>query len=171
MPRFHPTAWWRATLVLTTGLLLAVVATGCSASTAPSSRVSTLPTPVSRTIAIGTDRSRYGPSEVIGVTVQNVTNTPFYSSEQYSSCTMLQLQMRVKGVWQMVQPCVGGPPPQVRLLAPKVAFPLSFGPGNAPGNPNVWQVGAYRFVLAYGTNSDGSNATALSYSAGFEVIA
>jgi hypothetical protein len=131
--------------------------------------VTTPPTQAAQTIAIATDQPRYRASEAIGVTVRNVTATPLYAIEQYSACTVLQLQFRHGSNWEMVQPCIGGPQPQVRLLAPKAAFPLSFGPGNAPDNPNLWRVGTYRFALLYSARADGSNATTYSYSAGFEV--
>jgi hypothetical protein len=164
-----PATRWRAALTLTAGLILTLTATGCTPSAGQPDTLSALPTQVGQIIAITTDRPHYGPSEVIGVTVRNITTSPFYATEQYSGCTMLQLQLHLKGAWQTVQPCVSGPPPQVRQLAPKGAFPLSFGPGNAPDDPNLWRVGTYRFALAYSTKSDGSNATAFSYSAGFDV--
>jgi hypothetical protein len=167
--RLLPTVWRRSTLVLAVGAALALAVEGCAPSPARTSIASALPTQVGQTIAITTDRASYQPSEVIGVTVQNVTGAPLFAIEQYSACTMLQLQFKGKSGWETAQPCNGGPPPQVRQLAPKIAFPLSFGPGNAPDNPNLWRTGIYRFALAYGTKADGSNATSYGYSAGFSV--
>ncbi|HEV2236423.1 MAG TPA: hypothetical protein VGR57_07140 [Ktedonobacterales bacterium] len=154
-------------------LLCAIATAGCasSASGPRAHIVTTPPTQAAQIIAIVTDHPRYRSSEAIGVIVRNVTATPFYAIEQYSACTMLQLQFRHGSNWEMTQPCIGGPQPQVRLLAPKVAFPLSFGPGNAPDNPNLWRAGTYRFALLYTARADGSNATTYSYSAGFEVTA
>jgi hypothetical protein len=159
----------RGARVLVASAALALATAGCASSSTHSSTVSALPTQAGQTITITTDRASYRPSEVIGVTVQNVTGASLFAIEQYSACTMLQLQFKGKSGWEMAQPCVGGPAPQVRQIAPKVAFPLAFGPGNAPDNPNLWRTGVYRFALAYGTKADASNATSFSYSAGFSV--
>lgn len=159
-----------AALALFAGLALTLATVGCASTGARSSTVSALPTPAAQTIAIVTDRSQYRPSAVIGVTVQNVTGSTLFVVEQYSACTMLQLQRQVKGGWELVQPCEGGLLPQVRQLTPKVTFPLSFGPGNAPDNPNLWRPGTYRFAVAYSSRADGSNATAFGYSAGFAIV-
>jgi hypothetical protein len=164
-------AWRHAALAVTVGLLLALATTGCASPKTRTTTLSAPPTQAAQLIDIVTDHSRYHPSQAIGVTVRNVTGTPLYAIEQYSACTMLQLQFRLNGKWDTVQPCIGGPQPQLRLLAPKVMFPLSFGPGNAPDNPNLWRVGTYRFALQYGTKADGSNIESFSYSAGFEVTA
>jgi hypothetical protein len=173
MPRLSRASCTHAVLAFSIGLLLASGATGCSLSdTGSATRSGTpaaQPTPPPKIIVITTDRQQYTQSQVIAVTVQNVTNTAYYATEEYSACTMLVLQLRVNGAWQEVQPCLGGPEPQVRQLAPKVAFPLSFGPGNTPNNPNLWQPGTYRFALAYGTKSDGSGAQSFSYSASFAI--
>ena len=168
--RLSRAAWRRGALVLATGAALALATAGCAPSSAHSSTAAALPTQAGQTVAITTDRRSYSPSEVIGVTVQNVTGAPLFAIEQYSACTVLQLQFKGKSGWETAQPCIGGPPPQVRQLAPKITFPLSFGPGNAPDNPNIWRTGIYRFALAYGTKADGSNTTSYSYSAGFTVV-
>jgi hypothetical protein len=159
-------------LAAAVGWLGTLAIAGCASSGAPSvaqRTATTAPTAPPQSVTITTDHARYRSAEVIGVVVQNVTGAPLYATEQYSACTMLQLQMRVNGKWETVQPCIGGQQPQVRTLAPKVAFPLSFGPGNSTDNPNLWRTGTYRFVLLYGTKADGSNATSSCYSAGFEV--
>jgi hypothetical protein len=163
------TARGRLVLAAAIALWLTLASAGCASSTARVITVTTPPTQAAQVIAILTDHPYYRDSEAIGVSVRNVTSTPLYATEQYSACTVLQLQYRHNGNWETVQPCVGGPQPQVRLLAPKVTFPLSFGPGNAPDNPNLWRAGTYRFLLQYGTQADGSNATSYSYSAGFDV--
>jgi hypothetical protein len=163
----------RVAVTCTTWLLLAAGMAGCSLAEAPSNSGSGTPTAQStqppKLLVITTDRRQYSQSEVIGVTVQNLTSTPYYAIEQFSACTMLVMQFRVNGNWQEVQPCVGGPEPPVRQLAPKVTFPLSFGPGNTPNNPNLWQPGTYRFVLEYSGKADASGAQSFSYSASFVI--
>lgn len=150
------------------GAVLLFIA-ACGTTTAPRSVV--LPAGTPGSVLVRTDRLLYHISQPIGATITNSSKTTYYAMDGQSGCTILHLQQLVGATWRDVMPCATGQPPVILALAPKATEPLTFAPGNAPDNVNAWQPGVYRLALAIGIKSNGSDATTMVYSPGFQVVA
>jgi hypothetical protein len=156
-----------ATMALIGASLIGLSACGTSAHPT----VLVLPTATNLAVILTTDRPLYHVAQPIGVNIQNQSASAYYALDNHSSCTVVQLQERLQGSWVDVMPCSAGAQGHALEIAPKLSFPLTLAPGNAPDNANAWQPGVYRLALTYGTKADGSGATALCFSVGFQVTA
>lgn len=157
-------------------LLAACVSTAVLASIAgcgaPRQHVQQTPLPTATTLSvrIATDRSQYGISRPIGVTVQNTSGTTYYATDGHSACTIVQLQQLVKGVWQDMMPCASGQTPNVLTVAPRLSEPFTLAPGNNPNDANAWTPGIYRVALSANAKPDNTGQEIQAYSAAFQVI-
>lgn len=162
--------WWQSLLLAGMVLMMSTVA-GCGTSAKVKSVV--LPTASAGDVTITVDRQHYRVSEPVGVTVTNATKTAYYAMDGRSACTFLQMQRldTQTHTWISVFGCptLSVNPPHPRLIPPSAALPYTVAPGDAPSNPNAWQVGVYRVALQYSAQVDGSGANQISYSAGFIV--
>ena len=157
---------WQA-LAVATACLACVVLAGCSGST---TATVVLPTATNGDLRLATDRSHYGVSDPIGVTVSNVSTNAYYAVTGRSACTFLQFQLWDSATrqWVMVSPCNTNQPAQSLLIRAGMQEPFSLAPTSG-ANPNTWQPGAYRIALSYSTNADGTTGAQVAYSAGFTI--
>lgn len=161
----HP--WLIAPLVL----LATVCALGSlSACSNSSTSGKALPTATSGNIKIAVAKAQYTANEPVGVTVTNTSSQTYYAVSGRSACTYLQLQEydAAKNTWLNVSACPAANPTPLQI-SPKLSLPFTLAP-NSNSDPNAWDPGTYRVVLAYGTNADGSNTSTLAYSAAFTIV-
>lgn len=125
-------------------------------------------------VSIRTDHSTYTPGGSIQVSVVNNLSTSIFVYDTRASCSILDLQMQVNGVWKSttVARCpLGRPAQRVEIAAGK-----TYSATIQAGYPGLYQAqfpaGAYRLVLNYSTSATaspvGQNTTTV-YSATFSV--
>lgn len=148
-------------------VLMLVAVAGCSLiqQTPPSSLKAS-----SGPITLATDLSSYSTGQAIGVIVTNNSKQTYYSLDNRSGCSIVQLQQYNSGKkqWVSVDGCQGYGAAQSLEIAPGLSEPFTLAPTSA-GNPNAWDTGTYRVVVAYTTNPDGVSNETLAYSAGFTI--
>ncbi len=168
--------WWLATLAV--GLLAAVVS--LSACDSSSAKAITAPAATTGDVTIAVDRTTYGVTEPIGVTISNATKTDYYAATGHSGCTFLQLEEynATKQAWVPVLGCQSAQQPQALLIPSKphnnnAVFTETFtlAPGISASNANAWDVALYRVMLTYNTDASLSKDSQVAYSPGFYVKA
>jgi hypothetical protein len=130
-------------------------------------------TSTSGPVSIRTDHSTYMPTDSIQVSVTNNLKTSIFAYDTRASCTILDLQIQVNGVWQAtnVARCpLGRPAMRVEIPAGK-----TYTAKIQAGFPGLSQVnfpaGTYRLVLGYSTSATSlpQQITTTLYSATFSV--
>lgn len=121
-------------------------------------------------IRLTTDLSSYATGQAIGVTVTNTSKQTYYTLDNRSGCSIVQMQQYNSGKkqWVSVDGCQGYGAPQALEITPNLVEPFTLAPTSS-GNGNAWDTGTYRVVLAYSTNPDGTSDETLAYSAGFTI--
>ena len=149
---------------------VALVFASCGSSTARVA-VQTLPTPTAGLLVVSVDRSSYGPSEPIGVTVLNTSKQILYATDGRSGCTFVQLQQydSSTGKWLSTVGCDQPYSPKVREIPAGLSEPFTIAPGNSPSNPNMWVPGIYRVGVEYGLQADGVGPQQVAFSAAFRI--
>lgn len=170
----YPRQWWLAAAVL--GLLVALFS--LSACQSSSTNAIAAPSGTTGDITISVDRTTYGVSQPVGVTITNGSNTDYYAATGRSACTFLQLEEYVasKKAWVPVVGCQTAQQAQTLLIPGKPhnhnnTFTETFtlAPGNAPANANNWETGLYRVALTYSSDSNLSKGMQTAYSPGYYV--
>lgn len=171
-----PRHWWLVAGAL--GLLAVVLSlAACDSSTA---KTIAAPTATTEDVTIAMDRTTYGVTEPIGVTITNAGKSDYYAATGRSGCTFLQLEEynAAKNTWTPVFGCQSGEQAQTLQIPGKShnnnkdfteAFTLA--PGNSPTNANAWDIGLYRVALTYSSDSTLSKNPQIAYSPGFYVKA
>jgi hypothetical protein len=127
--------------------------TGSSTPTGGSSTNTSPGTQTSGPIIITTDHSVYHPSEQVHVTVRNTLSTAIYAFDTKASCSILDLQMQVKGAWQVapVARCSVSRPPRQVVIQPGETYTTTI-QANTPGLDSLtFPGGIYRLLLSYST--------------------
>lgn len=159
--------YWRFGGSILTVLLFALA--GCGSTSNSGSKGTSTSGPVS----IRTDQSTYTPDSSIQVSVINNLASSIFAYDTRASCSILDLQMQVNGVWQATNTArcsLGRPAMPVGIPAGK-----SYSATIQAGSPGISQasfpVGNYRLVLNYATSTAGlsqQNTTTI-YSATFSI--
>ena len=160
------TGFW---LMLGKTALLLLAFSGCGSGGSTSSSGTSNNNPVN----ISTDRTNYGPSDTIKVSVTNHLQNSIFAYDTRASCTILGLQMQVNGAWSDSQAArcpLGRPAMLVEIPAGKV-YTASISAGYAGFSQATFPTGSYRLLLAYSTTGKGTPQTATTtvYSAVFTV--
>ena len=130
-------------------------------------------TSTSGPVSIRTDHSTYMPTDSIHVSVINNLQTSIFAYDTRASCTILDLQIQVNGVWQATNIA------RCSLVRPAMRVEISAGNSYSAtiqaGSQGISQasfpVGSYRLVLSYSTSATSlpqQNTTTI-YSATFSV--
>ncbi len=141
-----------------------------SACSGGSGGVAPLPTATAGAVQIAVSRTQFATHDPIGVTISNTSDHTYYAVDGRSGCTFLQLQEfnSAKHAWVNVLGCTGVNPNPLEI-SPRLTEPFTFAP-TSTSDPNAWDPGTYRIVLAYGTSADGSDASTFAFSAGFTIV-
>lgn len=161
--------------LLSSSLLLILAACGNSSDTG-SSQNNNPGTSTGGPVSIGTDHSTYKPTDTINISVTNHLSTSIFAYDTRASCTILDLQMQVNGVWQDTQiaRCSLGRPAMLVETPAMKAYTAKI----TAGSPGVIQAtfppGTYRLLLTYSTSripmsQQSSQNTTTIYSANFAV--
>lgn len=153
------------------GILMAllVMLSGCG-STSSSGNAGTS---TSGLVSIHTDHSKYLSTDSIKVSIMNNLQTSIFAYDTRASCTILDLQVQVNGVWQAtnIARCpLGRPAMRVEVPAGKT-YSATIQAGYLGISQASFPVGAYRLVLGYSTSATSlpqQNTTTI-YSATFSV--
>jgi len=130
-------------------------------------------TSTSGPVSIRTDHSTYMPTDSIHVSVINNLQTSIFAYDTRASCTILDLQMQVNGVWQgtNIARCpLGRPAMRVEIPAGNT-YSAMIQAGSLGISQASFPVGTYRLVLSYSTSATSlpqQNTTTI-YSATFSV--
>ncbi|MEO7002961.1 MAG: hypothetical protein ABI068_14190 [Ktedonobacterales bacterium] len=121
-------------------------------------------------VTVTTDLPSYATGQAIGVTVTNTSKRTYYTLDNRSGCSIVQLQQYTssKKQWVSVDGCQGYGAAQSLEITAGLSEPFTLAP-TAADNTNAWDTGTYRVVLAYSTNPDGTSNETLAYSAGFTI--
>lgn len=124
-------------------------------------------------VSLHTDHSTYMPGDSIKVTVTNHLHTSIFAYDTRASCSILDLELQVQGVWQATQVArcpLGRPAMRVEIPATKTySATLQAGyPGISQAN---FPAGTYRLLLSYSTSATSlpQRTTTTIYSATFSV--
>lgn len=168
-------------------VLVAALFAGCGALTSPNGSSPPAPTPTGNatgatssgtSIVIATDHAAYAPTDSIRITITNHLSSAIWAYDQQASCTIVNLQQQVNGVWQNVTGNVAGCP------LGSLTIPVAIQPGATyQGGVRAgylrqgdagFALGTYRLVLDYYTSrpvlASGTPGTAV-YSASLTVAA
>ena len=128
------------------------------------------PTATAGAIHIVVNRTQFSTHDPVGVSVTNTTDHAYYAVNGRSGCTFLQLQEfdSAKHAWMNVVGCTNVNPAPLEI-SPRLTEPFTFAP-TSTSDPNAWDPGTYRIVLAYGTSPDGSDASTLAFSSSFTIV-
>lgn len=131
-------------------------------------------TSTSGPVSIGTDHSTYMPIDSIHASVVNNLQTSIFAYDTRASCTILDLQMQVNGVWRAtnVASCpLGRPAMRVEIPAGKT-YSATIQAGSLGISQAKFPDGTYRLVLSYSTSatSPPQQNTTTIYSATFSVV-
>jgi len=105
-------------------------------------------TPVRGVVTIRLDKSRYHAGELALVTVTNGLAQSISTTNHKSSCSIVQLEQKVNGSWQAVDPCHLQTPTLVVELAKGSVTELKIGIPNTPAT--------YRVTLSYTGGDEGT---------------
>jgi hypothetical protein len=163
----HP--WLKVKVALTLVSALSVFGCFAACSTVPATS-SAPPTATAGDIRITINQSQFNVTDPVGVMVTNSGNQTYYAVTGRSGCTFLQLQQytAATNTWKNVFGCQGTTPTIVQIT-PQISEPFTLAP-NSSTNPNVWDPGAYRVSLPYGTQANGSDASLVAYSGAFTIV-
>jgi hypothetical protein len=141
-----------------------------SACSGGASGAAPLPTATTGTIQIAVSRSQFAAHDPVGATLTNTSDSTFYAMNGRSACTFFQLQEfnSSKHAWVNVVGCAGVNPTPLEI-SPRLTEPFTLAPTSST-DPNSWDPGTYRIVLAYGTSASGSDASTLAFSSGFTIV-
>jgi len=125
---------WQVTFIVLVAVTLGF--TGCGTSTVRIA-AQTLPTPTAGPLVVTVDRTKYGLSEPIGVTVSNLSKQSLFAEDGRSGCTFIQVQQygSSSGKWISTVGCDQPYSPKVREIPAGVVEPFTIAPGNSPSNP------------------------------------
>jgi hypothetical protein len=130
-------------------------------------------TSTSGPVSIRTDHSTYMPTDSIYVSVVNNLETSIFAYDTRASCTILDLQLQVNGVWQgtNIARCpLGRPAMRVEIPAGHT-YSATIQAGSLGISQASFPAGTYRLVLSYSTSATSlpqQNTTTI-YSATFSV--
>ena len=149
------------------GLMALFLLAGCQSN---ATNGTTKSTATDGPIRVSVDRSAYGVSDPVGVTVSNTSKTVYYSLDGKSACTILQLQKydSSKNVWATTYACTVALPIQALQVPAGIAEPFSLTP-SSPSDENTWQKGTYRIAVVYSDNADGKTGAQTAYSVAFDI--
>src|SRR2546423_6287785 len=130
-------------------------------------------------VTVSTDRTTYGPSATVTVTIANGLGSEIWSLNHQTDCSIVTVLRSTGSAWVPVGPC---------LLA-MATFPVATGPGrlrvvsltpavmSRTGNPGqlpgetTWALGRYRVVFAYTVGAEPFGGTPATVTATFAVVA
>jgi len=119
-------------------------------------------TPVRGVVTISLDKSRYHAGELALVTVTNGLAQSISTTDHKSSCSIVQLEQKVNGSWQAVDPCHLQTPTLVVEIAKGSVTEVKIGIPNTPAN--------YRVTLSYMGGDEGIGGPGgIVYSAEFTI--
>lgn len=147
-----------------------ITPTGSTPSSTTNNSSST-PTPGQVTLRL--DKSHYGTSETIKVTIFNGLSKTIYTTDHQTSCTMLQLQIQINGNWLPYGRCYSMRPTHIIPLAPNSQTLQLIAPSSNTPKPAAsasWQAATYRVVLLYNMGpNEGSAQGAVAQSEPFSI--
>jgi hypothetical protein len=129
-----------------------------------------LPTATAGAIQIAVNQKQLAAHDPIGVTITNTSDKTYFAVDGRSACTFLQLQEfnSAKKAWVNVVGCTNVNPTPLEI-SPRLTEPFTLAP-TSTSDPNAWDPGTYRIVLAYGTNAAGSDTSTFAFSSGFTIV-
>jgi hypothetical protein len=162
--------WLPASGVIT---LLVFALSSCGVGSGGNSN--TVGTSTSGPVSIRTDHAKYKPDDGIMVSVTNHLSTSIFAYDTRASCTILDLQVQVNGLWQdtpIARCSLGRSAIRVEIAAGKI-YTATISAGSPGLRTASFPAGTYRLLLNYFTSAtpQGQNEKTTTISSAPLVIA
>jgi len=149
----------RPWLALLSASLLVLLTACANHFTIPAGNSSEASGPSPGPVSISLDRSVYQSTAPIQVRVHNTLSTAIYAHDGKAACTILDLQVQMRGKWQasLYAPCLPARSSMLVKLNPGQTY-IATMQGGAPGEKEPpLPAGTYRFAFSYSTVSTNFN--------------
>jgi hypothetical protein len=129
-------------------------------------------TPPTQGVVVQLDATSYGPSDPITLTVLNHLSAAIVATDHHSSCTIVQLQREVGGVWQDEGGCALGMVTRQIPLAAGSATRVTVAPGAGQMSVKPWTAGTWRVAFTWqpgpvgATTAEGTTVYSTTFSVG-----
>lgn len=142
--------------------------TATAAPTAGTTPTGGNPTPGAVTLVL--NKSSYGSSQPIEVTIKNGLKTMIWAANHQTDCTLVQLQYQENGEWRAVGTCRLEIATRLFSLNPGSSTLQVLAPGTGLNATGPWPAGTYRVAFTYQVGSEeGAGHQQVVYSATFTV--
>jgi hypothetical protein len=145
--------WWSVALF---GCAIAMVACGSTATAGSGGGATPNTSPPTKSagpIVIGTDHTRYAPTDLIQVTLTNGLATALYAYDHQASCSIFAIERQQASVWQPLDSslagCPLGRPTMMVKIAAGATYHATIRAGYLRQGDRSFPAGQYRLALSY----------------------